>query len=695
MKCKTLILLAALVSPVLFLADRAWCETAAAAAAPAKLLLDPAAAGSEKQVTPQGPEKQIAIARTTDPAVPGIAVTIAPGASEYPGVSVKPDGAAKWDLSAHGHVEARITNTGNKPLGISLRVDNAGDWRDSPWNCESPITIKPGETGTASVIFGHGFGRMPSFPLKPEAVTNILLFTSKATEEKSFRIESITAAGPAGEKPPLNPKTVRVKPKDGIILGPGASSDVTVEVGRNSVPWRTARAGDPLPDVSLQIDAKGSAKGSIESSAVKAVFPAGEGEQSVSLMPATGSWDLRRGTEMRVKVKNDGKTPVTPNIQLFSGGGPASPATAAEPLAPGALLEMVVPFAAAAPTVGYYPSKLYSSAVEKGTGTTFTSDVAGPIKISAAHEGDASLLIESITCEAPAAKIPEWLGKRPPVEGDWVKTFDDGFDGNAIDLTKWNIHGPNFWDKRTHWTKDNLIVKDGMAIQRFGKKTGFHNDDPAQKETEYACGFLDTYGKWVQRYGYFEARVKLPDASGLWPTFWLMPDRGVEAGPQWKRQATEDGAMELDIMEHLTRWGPHRYNIANHWDGYGKNHMANGSTCNYVQPDKDGFITCGLLWTPGSLVYYCNGQEMFRWENGRVGSVPCEIILETTTGGWENNSVDDKQLPVDYLVDYVRVWQRKDLASPADGYKLPESDRTQNGWFPPATPSPSPAPAAK
>ncbi len=34
-----------------------------------------------------------------------------------------------------------------------------------------------------------------------------------------------------------------------------------------------------------------------------------------------------------------------------------------------------------------------------------------------------------MTADAPAAQLPEWLGKRPPVEGDWVKTFDENFDG--------------------------------------------------------------------------------------------------------------------------------------------------------------------------------------------------------------------------------------------------------------------------
>ena len=46
-----------------------------------------------------------------------------------------------------------------------------------------------------------------------------------------------------------------------------------------------------------------------------------------------------------------------------------------------------------------------------------------------------------------------------------------------------------------------------------------------------------------------------------------------------------------------------------------------------------------------------------------MSNVPSHFIIEMTTGGWDNNAVDDRQLPADYLIDYVRVWQRKDILS--------------------------------
>ena len=119
--------------------------------------------------------------------------------------------------------------------------------------------------------------------------------------------------------------------------------------------------------------------------------------------------------------------------------------------------------------------------------------------------------------------------------------------------------------------------------------------------------------------------------------------------------------LEFDIMEHLTRWGPYRFNIAAHWDGYGKKHKATGSTAVYTAHDAEGFITAGLLWLPGQVVYYANGQEVARWEHERVCSVPSYPIFYLVSGGWDNNALDDAQLPDDFVIDYIRVWQRHDL----------------------------------
>ncbi len=584
-------------------------------------------------------------ARSADTAAPGLVVKIAPGNAGYPGMEIKPPGP-RWDLSQFGHIEARIVNTSQKALSVSLRVDEDGDWRDDPWNAES-VYIKPGQTETGKVVFGYQYGMQPGYKLDPSKVAQVLVFTEKAKQPLSFRIESLVATGPAHEKPAVRPENVRIKPVDGYVLGGGG---VRVEAAKQLDAQQGATAQVVTAGDQTMLDLK---------------FPANKNSHEVLFRPPLGRWDFTQGTELRVKMKNLGAVSVTPGAQARSDWRNGTDTVFANaPLAPGAEVELVVPFAPAVvwqgPTNKLTGLNLSGKA---GTGSTFAGDKADAVRITAQHEGEAALRVESIRVALTLADLPEWLGKRPPVDGDWTMTFNDEFDEGTIDTNRWNIYTENYWDRRSHFTKDNVILGGGMVRLRMERKTGHENDDPKRKRTQYAVGFLDTFGKWTQRYGYFEARMKVPTSPGLWPAFWLMPDRGPSSDPQWKRADTGSGGMEFDIMEHLTRWGPYRYNIAMHWDGYGKEHKSTGSEHNYVRPDKDGFITSGLLWTPGSAVFYCNGRIVAEWKCDRVSSVPSYPIFDMVTGGWDNNPLEDDKLPADFTIDYIRVWQRKDLAA--------------------------------
>jgi beta-glucanase (GH16 family) len=77
----------------------------------------------------------------------------------------------------------------------------------------------------------------------------------------------------------------------------------------------------------------------------------------------------------------------------------------------------------------------------------------------------------------------------------------------------------------------------------------------------------------------------------------------------------------------------------------GEEHKQLGTDRMYMQPDKDGFITAGLLWLPGQAIYYINGSETGRWENERISKVPSCILFTLPQGGWDNNAVDNSKPP--------------------------------------------------
>lgn len=165
-----------------------------------KPLIDFSAAGAESRIEPDFHSKeQVEFKIVAGGKDKVLEVTIPPGSAGFPGVRIKPADKV-WDLSAYGHVEARIVNTGANPLDLGLRVDNAGDWRQSPWNTEQ-THLKPGQAATVRVVFGYSYGPKPGYALQPEAVVNVLLFVTKSDSVQSFRIDSVTAGGHPGEKP--------------------------------------------------------------------------------------------------------------------------------------------------------------------------------------------------------------------------------------------------------------------------------------------------------------------------------------------------------------------------------------------------------------------------------------------------------------------------------------------------------------
>ncbi len=576
--------------------------------------------------------------QTFKPDGDGLLVTVVPGKKATPTLFISPREGA-WDLSAFGHIVATITNLDDKqPLRIEMRVENKGDWRNKPWNVEV-LRVLPGKTQQLKVLFGHHYGYNPGFKLDPSAVTQVALYFEHPEETRSYRIESIVAGGEPGEKPQIKPEQVRIVPEAGVILGKG--TDIGQTLALSATDGRAA----------------------VVDGGVQLTFAAGAGEKRALLRPKVGRWNLRDHLEVKVTLTNIGQAPVTPSVRLESNSGNSDTISVEAPLAVGRTQTITVPFMTANIWQG---PQVFDTKPYKGTGgTKFASNVVSAVVVTA-QPGDSaqSLRVDGIVAGMPERQsLPDWLGKRPPVEGDWSMTFEENFD-SEVDAGTWNIYTANFWDKRSHFSKNNVIIGDGVVRLRFERKTGHHNDDPQGKVTDYATGFLDTYGKWTQLYGYFEARMKLPTAPGLWPAFWLMPDRGEQAGPQWKRADTGNGGMEFDIMEYLSRWGPNRFSPAFHWDGYGKNHKATGTNV-YFAPDEQGFVTSGLLWLPGMMVIYCNGVEVARWETPRISNVQSYIKFTAVSGGWDNDPLDDTKLPDDFVIDYVRVWQRTDLKAEA------------------------------
>lgn len=561
----------------------------------------------------------------------------------YPGVKIPapPEG---WDLSAYTGVKAEISNTGSSPVSVALRVDNKGP--GEPYNTEA-AKIAPGETKTIVVKFGFSYGGNPAFQLDPGAIVAMQVFAAKPGVDGSFVIKSI--------KP--------FKADDASAATPAKPA---AKAGENTTsPSIGGELLDLSKDPSLARFKFNKATASLEDGKIKVEYSNATSYPSIQFPVPAGGWNLSAFGGIQVTVTNPGSDPVTAILRADNPGDwKQSPwNTQSKQIAPGATETIQLIFGENNGTAAYPLDSTRVSGIQvflakpKQPATLVLSD----LKASGSPRAGASkTALNSPMDRQTPVKPPEWLGKRPPVEGDWALTFDENFDGNTLDEKRWNASNSHF-SKFFFYQREKAAVENGVLKLGAEKKS--------VEGREYISGQVEGFGKWAQSYGYFEARVKLPTTRGFWPAFWLMPDRNVN-GPTdqqsiWNRNSTKWGGMEFDILEHLSEWGPGRHNVAVHWDGYGELHKAWGDTQVYYGPTPDGWHAFGMLWEPGKLTWYIDGQKKAEWVNERVGQVPCHMLLSLQLGGWATKDIDMSKINETFDIDYVRVWQRKDLADAA------------------------------
>ena len=640
------------VIPLLLAAAIAQCPAADQPAAPAgTVLLDTADAGLLARFQPVG-QDGADVRLVDDGAIKAVEFACREG-SGYPGVAFKPaDGV--WDLSAAGGIEALIANVGAVPAQVSVRLDEQGS--TSAWNSET-ATIAPGSSAVIHVRFGYSWGKAGA-QVNPARIGRIQVFAGSPGKNCRLQLRSLVPAGKPGDKPGSTvPRPIIVKriPSDSRVLVADAAID-------------RARLTTDGSTIELPTGERPSV----------ALIATGAAPASVSYRPAK-ALDLRDFDQAVFTVRNAGTAAVRVACRL-DGVQPGDRASAEVELAPGERRAIVVPFASSEPWVGRTAPQVAEKGPFLGAAQELTSSgllndavtvVALTLPVPAAG---ARVEWEGVTggVSGPDA-VPSWVGTKPPTDGDWVRTFNDDFEATALDESKWVPRlpwvGPIPWEFQCY-NQDNVTVSEGaMRIRCEKRRTHLYNN-PAWPERDYTTGAATTYGKFAQLYGYMEARMKLPKALGLWPAFWTMPDRG-EGVDRKLRGDTANGGMEFDIFEHPNRFGPFRYNIAAHWDGYGADHRSIGTSRIYAKPDADGYIVAGLLWEPGKLTWYCNGRAVGSWADARVSTVPARLKFTVQMGGYGGNEVDDSALPDEFVIDWARVWQLRERlpVAPAEAAK--------------------------
>lgn len=159
------------------------------------------------------------------------------------------------------------------------------------------------------------------------------------------------------------------------------------------------------------------------------------------------------------------------------------------------------------------------------------------------------------------------------------------------------------------------------------------------------------------KYGYFEARLKLPKGKGTWPAFWMMP-KNYTAWP-------DDG--EIDIMEEVG-YDPNVILSTIHCKAYNHSIGTQKSGTMKVPTAQTEFHIYAVEWTEDFIKGYVDGKCYFTFNNDKKGNkdtwpfnAPFYLKLNLAWGGdWGGaQGIDESALPATYEIDYVRVFQKK------------------------------------
>ncbi len=383
----------------------------------------------------------------------------------------------------------------------------------------------------------------------------------------------------------------------------------------------------------------------------------------ISVTPTGGS--KNQPTEVRVKLTaNSGATARTATMQVKSGGSSLDIPVTQEARPMLNLSTNKLSFGGQATTA--------TVTIEASTAWTATSDAAWCTVTPAQGEGGSDNVTISATANDGSAEriatvtflsgelqqeltVSQYTDVITAPEG-YTLVWHDEFNspnGSMVNTQEWYYDdwAPGYVNNELQRYVPGKLGDEYTAII----EDGILNIIARKYNNQVISARINTRELWT--YGYFEARLKLPQGKGTWPAFWMMPANGGN----WPH------CGEIDIMEEVGV-NPNYTSSSIHCTSY--NHMINTQKTaeRYTAGAEEEFHVYALEWTSEYIRTYVDGQPLLYFANDGKGDdntwpfhVPFHPILNLAWGGdWGGwNGVNESALPATYQIDYVRVFQKK------------------------------------
>ena len=223
-----------------------------------------------------------------------------------------------------------------------------------------------------------------------------------------------------------------------------------------------------------------------------------------------------------------------------------------------------------------------------------------------------------------------------------------------------------------------------LAIQAIRNPLKTSNDkrsygslDEMVRQQNFLSGVIASHGKFSQKFGYFEARIKIPGHVGAFPAFWLFHERRSWEGTQ---------RTEIDIMENLGHAPHYIYNSFHFFKNVSEYY---GGDANFIKPYPSGQVFTGVdysqdyhvyavEWSPSKIVWLIDGVKVSELEHNEANFEELYLKVNLAMGGnWTNfpanagglgRSSDQRFPNADDLnnfnnpsleIDYIRAYKRR------------------------------------
>ncbi len=258
--------------------------------------------------------------------------------------------------------------------------------------------------------------------------------------------------------------------------------------------------------------------------------------------------------------------------------------------------------------------------------------------------------------------------KKPPRHKGYSLVWSDEFNvDGAPDEKNWKYEEGFVRNNENQWyQKENAYCQNGFLVIEAKNESRVNSNFVSKNHQDWTknrdsikvtSSCLITQGKHSWQYGRFEMRAKIPVGKGMWPAFWTL---GVKE--DWPANG------EIDIMEYYT--GKILANTA--WKSKTGTTAWDSSTVPLTDFKKDWadeFHVWRMDWDAHSIKLYVDDQllnetdlkETMNDSNQKIipFQQPHYLLVNLAVGGDNGGLFTAASLPSKFMIDYIRVYQKK------------------------------------